>query len=371
MFACAALHSYADIAVSDVKVFSGYPWKEVAICYTVSGNAENKVFRILASAKDNKSGKTYQCKTLVGASTTDGKHVIKWNAAADGVRFKSDDVNFTVKVVDPLYCIIDLSGGTSASRYPLTGLADIPSGGWTDEYKTTKLVLRRIEAGTFKMQNRYNVTLTKPFYISVFEVSQKQWELVVGSNPSENSYGKGANYPVHNVNYHMIRGSSAGIGWPSSSSVDSTSFIGKLRAKTGLDTLDLPTEAQWEYACRAGTTTTYYWGDSMSDDYAWHYSNSGGKAHPIGVKKPNDWGLYDMSGNVDEWCLDFWSSVLRSGTDPKGASSSDGGKRVLRGGSWCSGPEACTSSYREFRCGPSGEEVDYKYGLRIVGSLSK
>ena len=150
------------------------------------------------------------------------------------------------------YCVIDLSAGSSAASYPVTYLLEPPNGGFNvSEYKTTKLVLKCIEAGSFKMGGSYDVTLTKPFYCGLFEVTQRQWELVTGSNPcSSTSYGNGNSYPVHYVSYNMIRGSSAGAGWPSSSAVDASSFLGKLRARTDLD-FDLPTEAQWEYACRA------------------------------------------------------------------------------------------------------------------------
>ena len=116
-----------------------------------------------------------------------------------------------------------------------------------------------------------------------------------------------------------------------------------LQARTQLN-FDLPTEAQWEYACRAGTTTTYYWGNSVNGDYAWYSSNSGSKSHPVGTKKPNAWGLYDMSGNVREWCLDWYGSSLAYGTDPKGSSS--GSDRVTRGGSWEAHGAYCTSSDR-------------------------
>ena len=218
------------------------------------------------------------------------------------------------------YMVVDLSSGSVSS------LSAVPSGGWTDTYKTTKLVLRKLNKGTYKMQGKSDVTLTKQFYIGVFEVTQKQWSLLMGSNPAKN-YGVANNSPVYYVSYNMIRGSSNGAKWPSSSAVDSSSFMGKLRSRTGLD-FDLPTEAQWEYACRAGTTTKYYWGNTMDGNYAWHYDNSSSTVHAVGTKKANAWGLYDMSGNVKEWCLNWFG--LQYGTDPKGLSS--GSNRTTRGG---------------------------------------
>ena len=272
-----------------------------------------------------------------------------------------------------VYCVIDLSAGSSASSYPVTYMDVPPSGGFNvSEYKATKLVLKCIEAGSFKggsfkMGGSYNVTLTKPFYCGLFEVTQRQWELVMGSNPcSSTSCGKGNSYPVHYVSYNMIRGSSAGAGWPASSAVDASSFMGKLRARTGLD-FDLPTEAQWEYACRAGTTTTYSYGDSANGSYMWCSSNSSSKSHEVGTKSPNPWGLYDMHGNVWEWCLDWYNSSLTSGvTDPKGSSS--GSYRVKRGGGWSSDASSCASSNRS-SIYPSSENSSY--GFRLVRTLSE
>ncbi len=246
----------------------------------------------------------------------------------------------------PLYMCINLSAGPNATRYSVTYRTDAPRGGWSDEYKTTKLVLRRIEAGSFIMgddqaNENHRVTLTKPFYMGVFEVTQKQWSLVMGTDPCSGSHhGKGNDYPVHYVSYYMVRG---GSNWPVSSVVEATSFLGRLRSKTGLD-FDLPTEAQWEYACCAGRTTTYYWGNLMNGDYAWYGSNSGSKAHPVGTKRPNAWGLYDMNGNVWEWNRDWHNSILLYGTDPKGSPS--GADRVLRGGGWHCSAECCTSAHR-------------------------
>ena len=265
----------------------------------------------------------------------------------------------------PPYCVIDLSAVANASSYPVTYLDAPPSGGWTDEYKTTKLVLKRIEAGSFIMgsdqtDESHRVTLTKPFYCGVFEVTQKQWELVTGGNPSNFSGDKRS---VEQVSYNAIRGSSTGAQWPASNAVDSSSFLGKLRARTGLD-FDLPTEAQWEYACRAGTTTTYSYGDSASGIYMWYCDNSSDQTHEVGTKSPNPWGLYDMHGNVWEWCLD-WYGTLSYGTDPQGSSS--GSNRVLRGGSWNNIASNCTSSNR-FNYYPS-YELDY-YGFRLVRALS-
>jgi uncharacterized repeat protein (TIGR02543 family) len=235
-----------------------------------------------------------------------------------------------------LYMIIDLSGGANATSYPISYLDAVPSSGFTNNtYRTTKLVLRRIDPGTFVMgsdqkNESHRVTLTKSFYIGIFAMTQKQYALVMGTNPvSSGSSDYGNGYPVYSVSYDTIRGTANGAKWPSSSAVDSTSFMGKLRARTQFN-FDLPTEAQSEYACRAGTTTSYYWGNSLNSDYAWGTR----LYHVVGEKKPNAWGLYDMLGNVREWCLDWRKDPdLRPfGTDPKGPTSSLTNERILRGG---------------------------------------
>ena len=272
-------------------------------------------------------------------------------------------VTSPVSHANPLYCVIDLSAGPNASKYPVSYLAEAPKNGWTDEYKTTKLVLRRIEAGSFVMgedqkNESHRVTLTKPFYIGVFEVTQRQYELVTGVNPSE---FKGDMRPVEQMSYDMIRGKIEGAKWPVSSAVDADSFMGKLRARTGLE-FDLPAEAQWEYACRAGTTTTYYWGNSINCDYGW-YRNNSKRPNDVGIKMPNANGLYDMYGNTWEWCLD-WEGKLAYGTDPFGSIS--GLKRVLRGGSWLEDANLCTSSHRGY--GTSSTEATNR-GFRLVRTL--
>ena len=168
------------------------------------------------------------------------------------------------------------------------------------------------------------------------------------------------------VSYNAIRGSSDGAQWPASNAVDSDSFLGKLRARTELD-FDLPTEAQWEYACRAGTTTTYSYGNSADGNYMWYRDNSSSQTHEVGTKQPNPWGLYDMHGNVKEWCIDWYASSLGGGTDPKGSSS--GSKRVFRGGTEGSIASYCTSSFRLSGDGDPSNEINTA-GFRLVRTLS-
>ena len=367
----AAVSLAATPTITGVTAQQRYPWNgKVDISYTVTGDiaAEAKQRAVLtsfkATATDMVANKTYTATKLSGdRALTAGTHKFVWDLDAEGLSFKSSNVVFNVscETTPATYCVIDLSAGANATSYPVTYLASPPSGGFNvDAYKTTKLVLKRLEAGTFKMQGSTNVTLTKPFFCGMFEVTQKQYSLVTGSNPAS----EGGTYPVYFVTYNMIRGSSNGAKWPSSSAVDSSSFMGKLRSRTGFD-FDLPTEAQWEYACRAGTTTTYYWGNSMNGDYVWYKSNSNGSTHPVGSKTPNAWGLYDMSGNVWESCLDRYSDTLSYGTDPKGSSS--GSTRVIRGGRWVDEAKNCTSSAR---LDSLPDYHYYDYGFRLVRTLS-
>ena len=357
--------------ITGVTAQQRYPWNgKVDISYTVSGDIasearQNESFAWLkVSAVDLDANETYVATQSFGdAALAAGRHTITWDMEAEGLTFKSTNVVFKVSGETAKYCVVDLSNGANALSYPVTYMADPPSGGFNvNEYKTTKLVLRYIKAGTFKMSNTNNVTLTKPFLCGFFEVTQKQYELVMGSNPSKD---KGNMRPVEMVSYTMIRGSTNGAEWPSSYAVDATSFMGKLRARTGLD-FDLPTEAQWEYACRAGTTTTYSYGNSANGNYMWYSNNSDSKSHDVGTKLPNPWGLYDMHGNISEWCLDWYASSLTSGvTDPKGPSS--GSQRVQHGGQFSLGADSCTSSAR-VGIAPSGAYGNR--GFRIVMPLS-
>ena len=260
------------------------------------------------------------------------------------------------------YCVIDLSRGAKSSSYPVKYLDEEPKGGFnTDEYKKEKLVLRRIEPGSFKMEGR-DITLTKPYYIGVFEVTQRQYELVMGSNTS---LYKGEMRPVEHVSRTDVRGDSAAYDWPGSENVAPDSFVGRLRARTGLK-FDLPTEAQWEYACRAGTAGNYNGtGEKSELKYLGRYKSNGGydNAHAIvGSYLPNAWGLYDMHGNVWEMCLD-WQGHLAKGKDPVGPA--EGSYRILRGGGWTNNPNLCTSAYR-YSYVPSNAYSDVGIRLAMV-----
>ena len=197
----------------------------------------------------------------------------------------------------------------------------------------------------------HSVTLTKDYFLGKYEVTQAQWRKVMGSNPSwfENC----DNCPVENVSWNDIQ-----------------KFLRKLNAATGTKgtskNFRLPTEAEWEYVARGGqnATATKYAGSNSIGSVAWYDDNSGGKTHPVGQKAPNEPGLYDMSGNVWEWCSD-WYDDYSSGakTDPKGPSS--GQYRVLRGGSGDDFAWDCRVSNRDYYPGNWGSLNGFRLCLSL------
>jgi len=186
----------------------------------------------------------------------------------------------------------------------------------------------------------HHVTISESFYLSKYEVTQKQWYEVMGYDPS---YFKGDDLPVENVSWDNVQ-----------------EFIKKLNEKESTDKYRLPSEAEWEYAARAGTTTRYSFGDKYSklEEYAWYIKNSGDKTHPVGRKGANPWGLYDVHGNIWEWVQDEWHDTY-NGAPADGSACEDGVGviRVIRGGSWFSGARACRSANRN--CSAPGDRYHY------------
>jgi formylglycine-generating enzyme required for sulfatase activity len=166
------------------------------------------------------------------------------------------------------------------------------------------------------METQHKVTITKPFYIGKFETTQGQYQKVTGANPSKQ---RADDLPVH------------GVSWD-----DAQEFCTKASKLLGRP-VRLATEAEWEYACRAGTTTAYHSGNTIADldKVGWHGGNSGNKLHPGGQKQPNNWGVYDMHGNVREWVQDLYSpDPLTDAVDPTGPKSRDPKNHVVRGGAY-------------------------------------
>ncbi len=198
----------------------------------------------------------------------------------------------------------------------------------------------------------HHVTIEDPFYMGKSEVTQAQWRAVMGDNPS--FFSDDDDLPVETVSWDDVQ-----------------SFITKLNDKEGTDKYRLPSEAEWEYACRAGTTTRYSFGDSESElgDYAWYSSNSGSQTHPVGQKKANPWGLYDMHGNVYEWVQDCWHSDY-NGAPTDGSAwvvacelGYYGASRLFRGGSWRRYAGSCRSACRRH---VDPRDRDFILGFRLL-----
>jgi len=186
--------------------------------------------------------------------------------------------------------------------------------------------------------HQHQVILTQGFWLGKYEVTKRQWQAVMGTVP----------WAAHEYVLDDPDSPAVYVSWE-----DAQAFVAAVNM-LGQGTFSLPTEAQWEYACRAGTTTRFYWGDdpdySQIANHAWYEQNAydAGElhAHVVRQKLPNAWGLYDMSGNVWEWCLDWWegSYSATTMTDPSGPPS--GTRHVGRGGTWRHTPWGCRSSYR-------------------------
>ena len=217
----------------------------------------------------------------------------------------------------------------------------------------------------------HHVKISKPFYLGIHPVTQKEWKAVMGNNPS---HFKGDDLPVEQVSWNDVQ-----------------EFIKNLNKKENTNKYRLPSEAEWEYAARAGTKSRYFFGDDDSElgEYAWYAENSGsrppkkgdyfgydqkdwtenkwnGKTHPVGQKKPNKWGLYDMHGNVWEWVQDVYHDNYKGAPDDGSAWEGDGSDRVARGGGWYGSARNCRSANRN-----GGDPGDRRgvLGFRLLRDL--
>jgi len=197
----------------------------------------------------------------------------------------------------------------------------------------------------------HKVSIMKEFYLGKFPVTQKQWIEIMDRNPSKFT---GDDNPVDRISWN-----------------DAQEFIKKLNEREETKTYRLPSEAEWEYACRAGTATKYSFGDSESelDDYAF-YGNQDIGSHPAGMKKPNPWGLYDMYGNVWEWMQDVYHDSYEGAPADGSAWKDNNGKimRVVRGGSWQTSAVGCRSASRYF-LPQLARRNSSRVGLRLVREI--
>ncbi|MBR6057307.1 MAG: SUMF1/EgtB/PvdO family nonheme iron enzyme [Victivallales bacterium] len=380
-----ASNAQADVKVTNIELKPHWPWNGlVDIIYSVTcdeNDLNGEPFEVRAEFEgyDAVLGKKIILKSLTGDGVgtpvkLDGPNKATWDAAKDYPTINTAAFQVKIHASVPLYMVVDLSGGPDATSYPVRYTGQAPNLD-DDTCRTTELWLRRIPAGKFLMgspneelghksdETLHEVTLTKSYYIGIFECTVKQLMLVMKENVYDYIYSRNMCDAVDKINYRAIRnyGTSTINTWPDKGhSVDSNSFMGKLQTKTGL-TFDLPTEAQWEYACKAGTTTALNSGKNLTvtsgEDvnlnemgrYAYNrYDGRGGSSTlhtKVGSYLPNTWGLYDMHGNVLEWCLDWYGNYSTIAvSDPTGPTS--GSARVLRGGFYNCEPSICRSATR-------------------------
>ena len=388
-FAAAAVDLTEPLAVSNVRFSQDRATQRVTVNYELANQGE-PAYVALDVLTNGVSIGMQHVQTVAGDVSQRGLDVlargavpddgnektIVWDAHRDWQGNLGSDV--TVEVTawytnssPVVYMVVDLSGGTAAARYPVSLTSAVPDP--TDvSCVSNKLWLRYIPAGTFTQgspeteagrdttgrETQHQVTLTKPFYAGVFELTRAQYRLVTGSDPGD---GETMTCPLNKVKFYDFVGTN--INPAVSNTVAAGTFLATIREKTGL-LLNLPTDAQWEYACRAGKTGPYNVETNATvtiDDLAWYNGNASGKVHPVGQKRPNAWGLYDMHGNVLEFCRERLNAGMGSGarTDPINTGSSSG--FVIRGGYFGDGDANCRSARRGWRA-PSEEDPSGWYG---------
>lgn len=429
--AAASVLALDNVEIIDVAGRQRYPWNGlVDIDFELDSKAtEPYMMKVTAFDNEGKTNLPVKSVFTPGVSTTNNPCMVMkdttrivWNAAADlPDGFKCTNVLVTCQdtrcnSTEKLYCVIDLSAGSGATHFPVSYLDSVPPGGWTDDYKKTKLIFRRIEAGSFMMgspstetgresnEDYHLVHLSKPYYISVFELTEKQYALIMGGSGSSIRSKllpytdiRGSEY----VNDNYWSGQTTPYCWPISRDVDPSSLAGKLRSKSGISTIDLPTEAQWEYAAKADTITPVNIGGecvasitTLAARYEGNRTDGKGDAAyttwtHVGCYMPNAWGLYDMLGNAQEWVVDSWLEHLGTAivTDPIGNSnvkkvSTDGTSRVavqrtVKGGGFFDRRRSqynnsnatltqCRSAYRTVQWSVSNDDYLQEWHLNAV-----
>ncbi|MCQ2389387.1 MAG: sigma-70 family RNA polymerase sigma factor [Kiritimatiellae bacterium] len=385
----------ATLVVDQIK--QRYPWNGlVDVDYTIAGDdgappGVDDNLEMLMVDSSSAPAVTNRAITFLQAPLplTAGRHRITWDAHADGVTSRTDNATFIVKIAHygPVYMVIDVSGGPTATTYPVEFLNGAPQDEFgVDEYKSDKIVLRRIHPGSYVAgspedeanrngsggEKQHRVALSKPFYVGIYEVTQQQYLNVMGgANPSAYQGDCWRCRPVEQVSYSTIRGGN----WPAEAAPRWDGFMGLLNSRckarddagnytVRVDGFDLPTEFQWEYACRAGTTGAFNTTNEFANTTEGQQTalaslgrSNGSQADGrggisenhtvVGSYAPNQWGLYDMHGNVQEWCRDRFQAdvaALKQFVDPAGAGSGD--ERVKRGGGWGNEARYCRSAER-------------------------
>ena len=442
LFAAAvdAMTQDPNVVMTSLSVRQRYPWNgKVDIDFSFTSSIpEAFAFIQFKATYVDKAGETVSIpmKTFDQVSipwcTNAGAYRVTWDSTADAPNLRITNLEYTVTANMAKYMVVDLSKGTAATAddpYPITYMEECPDptrddGGWTDEYRTTKMVFRLVQPGTYVKgwnnqfttwndAEKHNATITRPFYLAIFECTQGQARRVMGTwfgTQSLEFYNSDfrERRPVACASYNAWRGkASDGFCWPNhGSEVDPSSFIGQFRIKTGNDNgFDMPTETEWEYAARAGSTDAWG-GDGLSNGrlstsdagptggaqnsllatlgrykYNGGYINNGGSySKPaytcttnngtmiVGSYKPNAWGFYDMLGNISECALDYKSGSMSNvatiddvGPEVADPSSADSINRATRGGTYASEAKGASLVARPNM--PAGHEIN---GCRLA-----
>ena len=327
------------LTVTDVVARQRWPWNNVVdVDFTVNEAAAGAKYKVDVKAVYAGGDHTLTARTFVTEPIAKvGKNRVTWEVGADYPGFKAKNVQMAVTVTEfdnvntPIYMKIDLSGGKDAASYPVRYSVEAPvhSPKANDTCKTTELWLRRISpvGKTIKFDNSVDfcATLTKDYYIAIFETTQQQWYQIAGTWPSymSNEVWR-ATRPVDAYYPALLFGSGTGNWkWPDSQEIKETCCLQKLRDRTQLATISLPTDAQWQFAAAAGSASKVYQ-DPQGKDYALaeiaRYKGNSGTLNDgaldadngtacVGSYAPNAFGLYDMLGNVTEDCLDPYATV--------------------------------------------------------------
>ena len=338
------------------------------------------------------------CNKLVAA----GARSIQWHARKSWPDQRFDGpvvtVRLTATAADVPPDVMDIDLETKAVAY-YPGVDFLPDGGLrNDKYRTTHLVMKKVHAAgeTFLMgsptteanrgsnETQHRVQFNHDYYLAIYDTTRKQFELfgctTAISQATPFDTDDPDQCPVGGITYNNLRGSVAsGIDWPSTGTTVG-GYLATIRTATGISSFDLPTEAQWEFACRAGTTTAMYNGvESNKENFneiAWNSYNSGSKIHAVGGKPANPWGFYDMYGNIYEWCRDGYKSDYGVTSDPEvdpaGPASSaieptsaGDKKRVKRSSSYLNSEATSRRSAYRTSTGLVPGNADGTYGFRL------
>ena len=410
--ALAALPAWAATFTVD-SMRQHYPWNGlVDVDYTVTyGQGESaldpQVNRLEAMASDLTASPVQAVRMasfdVLPLPLAAGTHRVTWNAKADGLASLSDNVKVELVLVQvpsaPKYMVLDLSSGCLSARYPVTYLDAPPAGGFnTLEYKTEKMVFRLVPPGSFVMgapesepgrqgvnEKQHPVTLTKPFYLGLFEVTHGQLSRISGQLENTNEHNaQNEAQPASSLKPNIMRGGSA----KTTAVPKSGTILDVLRTKTGL-AFDLPTEAQWEYACRAGTTTPFNDGvpcadvaslttrmanlgrtNANVDDPRGVFTSPAGYSRArgavVGSYAPNAWGFYDMHGNECECVRDAYDTSLASKGLVVDPVSTTGSKICGKGGAFSVAPARARSAARSnWSADTQYADLGYRFALTL------